>query len=118
MNGATALACWQVEGSAEDILAALRWAGIPPDEGYGISTSDQSSAAAMSSACGPYVQSQRLALYREAAELLVTHGFAYKCYYTDEQVQHYREVIEARATGGFVFKLGSASEVLGARTTA
>ena len=35
---------------------------------------------------GPYVQSQRLSKYRKAAEMLVAHGFAYKCFYTDEQV--------------------------------
>jgi glutamyl-tRNA synthetase len=45
----------------EGILEGLRWLGIPWDE-------------------GPYFQSQRLELYRAAAERLLSSGAAYACY--------------------------------------
>jgi len=60
----------------------LKWANIPPDEGYGAPPDESSTPASF----GPYIQSERLQLYRDAATRLVEHGFAYKCYYTDEQV--------------------------------
>ena len=45
----------------EGILEGLRWLGLDWDE-------------------GPYFQSQRLAIYRAAAEKLVASGAAYLCY--------------------------------------
>eukprot|EP00802_Teleaulax_amphioxeia_P005215 Tamp_05219.p1 GENE.Tamp_05219~~Tamp_05219.p1 ORF type:complete len:712 (-),score=132.47 Tamp_05219:106-2241(-) len=99
----------EVAGSADDIVQVLRWSNITPDEGYGVAPP----GAETQGRYGPYVQSQRLSKYRKAAEMLVAHGFAYKCFYTDEQVQHYRQVAEAKDKRGFVFKLGPASEVLG-----
>ena len=54
---------------------------------------------------GPYVQSERLEIYQEAADLLVEHGFAYKCYYSDEDVQHYRKVVEVSFLRPFVAAL-------------
>ena len=93
----------EVPGAAASMLQVLNMCGIRPDEGY----------SSQHQPLGPYVQSQRLELYQAAAEQLVTHGFAYKCYYTQEQVEHYRRTVEAENPGGFVFKLGPASRVLG-----
>ncbi|KAI9907585.1 hypothetical protein PsorP6_003379 [Peronosclerospora sorghi] len=39
---------------------------------------------------GPYIQSQRLAIYPEAAEKLVKSGHAYRCFCTSEQLQKLR----------------------------
>jgi glutamyl-tRNA synthetase len=50
----------------EGILEGLRWLGLDSDE-------------------GPYFQSQRLALYRAAAEKLVERGAAYYCYCPPEK---------------------------------
>jgi glutamyl/glutaminyl-tRNA synthetase len=55
----------KVEGAVENLIATLRWAGIDYDEGP-----DRAGAY------GPYVQSQRLAVYREHAERLVEQGDA------------------------------------------
>ena len=60
-----------VPGAADEIAAALKWAGINPDEGP---------APAPGGAYGPYTQSQRLPLYKQAASDLVTQGHAYPCF--------------------------------------
>ena len=48
----------------------------------------------------PFLQRDGYGLYccllQAAAEKLVEHGFAYKCYYSEEQVAHYRKVVEVR----------------------
>jgi glutamyl-tRNA synthetase len=62
----------------DEILDALRWLEIPWDE-------------------GPYFQSQRYALYLEAAERLLQAGKAYRCYCTAEEVEAKRQT--ALATG-------------------
>jgi glutamyl-tRNA synthetase len=61
-----------VPGAADEISAALNWSGISPDEGP--------PPAASEGAFGPYTQSQRLPMYKRAAEDLVLHGHAYPCF--------------------------------------
>jgi glutamyl-tRNA synthetase len=56
----------------DDILDALRWLELEWDE-------------------GPYFQSQRYELYREAAERLLRAGKAYRCYCTAEEVEAKRQ---------------------------
>ncbi|MGH7963275.1 MAG: glutamate--tRNA ligase [Candidatus Binatia bacterium] len=51
----------------DDILNALQWLGLNWEE-------------------GPYFQSERLALYREAAERFLGQGKAYRCYCTEEEL--------------------------------
>lgn len=51
------------------LIEALHWVGIDWDEGPEVG-----------GPYGPYVQSERLALYQEQAQWLVDHGHAYKCY--------------------------------------
>lgn len=60
-----------VPGAAEEIADALKWAGINPDEGP---------APAPDGPFGPYTQSQRLPLYKQAASDLVAQGHAYPCF--------------------------------------
>ncbi len=55
--------------SLNDIIRGLRWLGLDWDEGPDIG-----------GPYGPYVQSQRKALYRQYAEQLVENGYAYRCY--------------------------------------
>ena len=69
-----------VEGSVETILDALRWLGLDWDEGPGSQTP-----------YGPYVQSERLALYKEHANWLVAEGKAYNCYCTPERLDAVRK---------------------------
>jgi len=68
------------EEAAEGIAAALTWLGIDWDEGPG-RPGDH----------GPYFQSQRRDLYREAAARLLKAGRAYRCYCTPEELAERRE---------------------------
>ena len=61
------------------VLDDLRWLGLDWDEGP-----DRGGAH------GPYRQSERLALYRRQAELLVAQGAAYPCFCTDQELEERR----------------------------
>src|SRR5271167_1718866 len=63
----------------EGILDGLRWLGIDWDE-------------------GPYFQSQRMELYRAAAQRLVETGAAYYCFCTREEIEQRRA--QAQMEGG------------------
>jgi glutamyl-tRNA synthetase len=69
----------RVEGAVEAILDGLKWLGMDWDEGPGVGGS-----------YGPYYQSQRLDLYREAAQKLVNKGDAYYCYCSPEHLAEMR----------------------------
>jgi len=69
-----------VEGAQEYIMDALSWCGIVPDEGPGIGGN-----------YGPYVQSERNAIYREYAEQLVAADKAYYAFDTPEELDAVRE---------------------------
>jgi len=69
-----------VEGSLENILESMRWLGMDWDEGPETGGN-----------YGPYVQSQRLHLYKDAARRLVENGYAYNCYCSPERLEKLRE---------------------------
>jgi len=69
----------RVEGALEGILDGLRWLGLDWDEGPEVRGK-----------YGPYFQSQRLDLYREAAQRLVEQGNAYPCYCPPERLVELR----------------------------
>ena len=79
-----------VPGSLERILDSLRWLGIDWDEGPDIGGPH-----------APYVQSQRLDLYRGAAERLMDGDHAYRCFCTTEELAELRkrQQAEHRPTG-------------------
>lgn len=58
------------------ILRGLEWLGLDWDEGPGVGGD-----------CGPYFQSERLDIYREAADQLRGTGALYPCYCTTEEIQ-------------------------------
>jgi len=62
------------------ILDGLRWLGVSWDEG-----------PEAGGECGPYFQAQRLQLYRDAAEKLVSEAKAYPCFCTTERLDALRE---------------------------
>lgn len=62
------------------ILRALRWVGLEWDEGPDVGGD-----------AGPYRQSERSAIYREHADLLVERGRAYRCFCTAERLAQVRE---------------------------
>jgi glutamyl-tRNA synthetase len=63
------------EGSEREILKSLEWLGLTPDEGPGIGGD-----------YGPYVQTQRRALYTESAKRLIELGHGYRCFCTKERL--------------------------------
>ncbi|MFH1559841.1 MAG: glutamate--tRNA ligase [Chloroflexota bacterium] len=70
----------RIEGAVEAILDALRWLDLDWDEGPEVG-----------GAYGPYVQSQRLELYQQAADELVNSGHAYHCYCSPQRLQEMRQ---------------------------
>lgn len=76
----------KVEDSTRQITSTMRWLGLQWDEG-----------PATGGPVGPYFQSERLDLYRRAADELKAKGAAYECYCTPEELTQRRE--EARRLG-------------------
>lgn len=73
-----------VPGALDAILDGLRWLGLDWDEGPGKDGAHE-----------PYVQSQRLAHYQEAADRLVAEGKAYLCYCLPERLDAMRKAQQA-----------------------
>lgn len=65
-----------VEGAVELIYRTLKTSGITPDEGPGIGGE-----------YGPYIQSERKAIYKEYAEKLIALGGAYYCFCDKERLE-------------------------------
>jgi len=78
-----------VEGAVENLIHSLRSLDLEIDEGPGIGGD-----------FGPYVQSQRLELYRAEAQRLLDSGDAYHCFCTPETLTQMRE--EQQKKGEFV----------------
>lgn len=72
--------------ATENLLDSMRWLGMDWDEG-----------PVVGGEYGPYLQSERLPIYREATERLLEEGKAYYCFATPEEVEAMRE--EQRARG-------------------
>ncbi len=70
--------------SEQAILDSLRWCGLQWDEGPDIG-----------GPVGPYRQSERSALYREHADLLIAKGRAYRCFCTAERLDSVRAAQKA-----------------------
>ena len=69
-----------VPGAVDSILEGLDWLNIDWDEGPRIG-----------GPYGSYFQSERLELYQEAANRLISQGDAYKCYCTKERLDEVRK---------------------------
>lgn len=74
----------EVAGSREHLLASLKALHIDYDEGPDVGGD-----------YGPYVQSERLDIYRRYAQKLIDAGLAYGDPYTSEQIQTFREQTQA-----------------------
>ena len=68
-----------VPGAMESIFDSLRWLGLDWDEGPGVGGQ-----------YGPYIQSQRLDLYRDAVQRLLDSGNAYYCYCSPQRLEEMR----------------------------
>ncbi|MEI6690899.1 MAG: glutamate--tRNA ligase [bacterium] len=68
-----------VEGAVEVIFEAMKWLGIPNDEGPNVG-----------GPYAPYTQSERLPIYQEKAKELVAKDKAYYCFCTKERLDEVR----------------------------
>jgi glutamyl-tRNA synthetase len=69
-----------VEGAVENLIDTLNWTGIYFDEG-----------PEMRGEFAPYLQSERLHIYKELVEKLVLEQKAYYCFCTPERLEQLRE---------------------------
>lgn len=69
-----------VQGAVEGLINILNWAGITFDEGPGKEGS-----------FGPYIQSQRLDLYKKYTEQLINDNHAYYCFCSEERLDQVRQ---------------------------
>src|SRR5205809_990483 len=74
----------EVEGSAKHIQECLKALGITYDEGPDVGGD-----------FGPYIQSQRLDIYKRWAQKLIDSGRAYADPYTPEELQAFRDQAKA-----------------------
>lgn len=74
-----------VPEAIDEIMGALRWLGMDWDEGPDVG-----------GPYGPYIQSERLPIYKAKAEELVARGLAYRCNCTPERLEEVREAQRLR----------------------
>lgn len=77
-----------IEGAIEGMLSAMDWAGVHHDEGVDI---DAEGKVISRGDCGPYIQSERLPIYKEYIGQLLEKGSAYYCFCTKEELDEARE---------------------------
>jgi nondiscriminating glutamyl-tRNA synthetase len=80
-----------VEGAMESLLRTLNWAGIKPDEGVEF---DSNNKIVQVGDKGPYIQSERLDIYKKYVEELINNGHAYYCFCSKERLDEVRKVQE------------------------
>ncbi|HCM53547.1 MAG TPA: glutamate--tRNA ligase [Candidatus Magasanikbacteria bacterium] len=80
-----------VEGSTENIVESLHWAHIPPDEGV---TFDTHQHLIQVGEKGPYIQSERLDIYKKYVHQLLEQKDAYYCFCTKERLDDLRKMQE------------------------
>ncbi len=81
-----------VEGGMENILRSLAWAGIHVDEGVCL---DNTGNVTQRGEHGPYIQSERLPIYKKQINQLIALGHAYHCFCTKERLDEVRKIQEA-----------------------
>lgn len=81
-----------VEGAIENLLDALKWSGIENDEGPKMIDGELKEVGDY----GPYIQSNRLPLYRKYVDELIEKGAAYYCFCDKERLDAIRAEREAK----------------------
>lgn len=76
-----------VPGAIESLIATLNNTGMIHDEGVFL----KDDAVIQKGAFGPYIQSERLDIYKKYAEELVKNGKAYHCFCSAERLTQVRE---------------------------
>jgi glutamyl-tRNA synthetase len=81
----------KVKGAVKAILDGLRWLGLDWDEGPEVGGK-----------YAPYLQSQRLEIYREVAQRLISQGDAYYCYCSPQRLEEMRaEQVRRKQSPGY-----------------
>lgn len=75
-----------VPGALDAMITDLKWTGIAIDEGPGSVHSDGSLGPV-----GPYIQSERVSIYKEKGEEIVQRGGAYRCFCTEHRLELMRK---------------------------
>ncbi len=78
-----------VADGTKNILQALYWSGLVPDEG--VQMNDKGEIVQVGTH-GPYIQSERLDIYKKYAEQLLENGQAYYCFCTSERLEELRKI--------------------------
>lgn len=76
-----------VEGAIEGMLGSMEWAGVMHSEGPFL---DSEGNVVQRGEKGPYIQSERLELYKKYAEQLIDQGHAYYCFCSKERLEQLR----------------------------
>ena len=69
-----------VPGAVDSLISMLQWAGLDYDEG-----------PVTGGKFGPYIQSERLTIYRSYVQRLLDDGNAYPCFCTPERLEEMRK---------------------------
>lgn len=76
-----------VEDAIENLIKSLKWAGIDYDEGVFI----EDGKIVEKGEFGPYIQSNRLDIYKKYVDILIEKGYAYYCFCSKERLENLRE---------------------------
>ncbi len=87
-----------VPNAVINILKSLHWAGFEPDEGVKLEciTDSGDCVVTQEGKDGPYIQSERLEIYKKYAQELVDAGHAYYCFCAPERLSELREKQQAK----------------------
>jgi glutamyl-tRNA synthetase len=72
-----------VENATENLISSLKWAGIEFDEG-----------PVQGGDFGPYIQSERLDIYKKYADELIANGKAYYAFDSSEEIENMRKRLQ------------------------
>jgi len=81
-----------VDGAIENLIESLKWSGIEYDEGVFL----EDGKIVQKGEYGPYIQSERLDIYRKYVDELVEKGDAYYCFCSKERLDSVREEQKAK----------------------
>ncbi len=76
-----------VEDALDNLITSLDWAGVKSDEGTFI----EDGQIVQKGDYGPYIQSERLDIYKQYVDKLVEQGDAYYCFCSKERLDEVRE---------------------------
>lgn len=77
----------QIENGVEKIIEIINWAGFT----YGEGVFQENGEIVQKGDFGPYIQSQRLDIYKKYAQELIDNGTAYYCFCSEDRLEALRQ---------------------------